>query len=93
MKFRLSLSVNGNINVGVNIPSDQSSFEDYTSEKVAAAATEAVAFINNNLQSGETLSFYAEKFEDDGTPTGEKIDVTINKDTVDFINSAIGVQE
>ena len=39
MKFRLSLSVNGNINVGVNIPSDQSSFEDYTSEKVAAAAT------------------------------------------------------
>ena len=60
---------------------------------LAAAATEAVAFINNNLQSGETLSFYAEKFEDDGTPTGEKIDVTINKDTVDFINSAIGVQE
>jgi len=93
MKFRLSLSVNGNINIGVNVPADQSSFEDYTSEKVAVAATEAMNFINTQLQAGEVLSLYAEKFEDDGTPSGEKIQVTINKDTTDFINTALGVQE
>lgn len=93
MKFRTQISVDGNINIGVNVPADQSSFEDFTPEKVAATVTEASSFINNQLQAGETLSLYAEKFEDDGTPTGEKIDVTINKDTVDFINSAIGVQE
>lgn len=93
MKFKLTLSVDGNINIGVNVPADQSSFEDYTSEKVAAAATEAVNFINTQLQAGEVLSLYAEKFEDDGTPSGEKIQVTINKDTTDFINTALGVQE
>lgn len=59
----------------------------------AAAVNLASSFIGEQLQTGETLSLYAEKFEDDGTPTGEKIEVTINKDTVDFINSAIGVQE
>lgn len=60
---------------------------------LAAAATEAVSFVNTQLEAGETLSIYAEKFEDDGTPTGEKIDVKINKDTIDFINASLGVQE
>lgn len=92
MKFRTSVSTNGNINIGVSIPANQSEFEDFTAEKVAAAATEATAFINNNLQSGETLNLYAEKFDDDDTPTGEKIDININKSTIDFINSALGVQ-
>lgn len=48
MKFRLTLSVDGNINIGVNVPADQSYFEDYTSEKVTAAA-EAMNFINTQL--------------------------------------------
>ena len=60
---------------------------------LAAAATEVMNFINTQLQAGEVLSLYAEKFEDDGTPSGEKIQVTINKDTTDFINTALGVQE
>ncbi len=59
---------------------------------MAAAVNEGSGFIGEQLQAGETLSLYAEKFEDDGTPTGEKIQITINKDTVDFINAALGVQ-